>query len=248
MKNMKKVIRNTLLFMAGWAVAMIIFSLTHKVTDLQYLLQIFLIPATVLGLIGFLSAIFANKNPQPKKMLSIWLLIAGIAVDQAIKIYLFAQNWQEMNIPIIEPVFYLNPSQNTLGSYLWVLLGLKNTSHLLNIILFIIIGTLFTELYRFYVQYKGNSFWIKGAFHLFLIGLLANIIDNAVHGGSLDYLSINPFYITDLKDIFITLGELYLLIEVIDQKLWKSDKGFEKSFNGFIKKDFKRLFEKNKKS
>ncbi len=241
---MKKVIRNTLLFIAGWVVAMIIFSLSHNVTEINYLLQIFLIPAAVLGFIGFFSAISANKYPHPKKMLNIWLLLGGILIDQAIKLYLFAQNWQEMNIPIIEPVFYLNPSQNTLGSYLWVLLGLKNTSHLLNIILFIIIGTLFTELYRFYVHYKGNSYWVKGAFHLFLTGLLANIIDNAIHGGSLDYLSINPFYITDLKDIFITLGELYLLIEVIDQKLWKSDKGFETSFNQFIKKDFNRLMGK----
>ncbi|MCK4993306.1 MAG: signal peptidase II, partial [Bacteroidales bacterium] len=148
---------------------------------------------------------------------------------------------------LIEPVFYVEPTQNTLGSYLWVLLKLKQGSHLLNIILFSLVGLVFIEVWRFYVQRKRNSFWINGFIHLFLAGLLANLIDNAFWGGSLDYITIKPFYTFDLKDLYITLCELFLLTELLDNRLLKrfiqmpkeDSKRLNRDFIRFVKNDFR---------
>ncbi len=173
--------------------------------------------------------------------------MAAVGVDQGIKAYLFSLEWESISIPLIEPVFYIEPTQNTLGSYLWVLLGLKEGSHLLNIILFSIIGVLFIEIWRFYVRKKRNSFWINGFIHLFLAGLVANLIDNAFWGGSLDYITIKPFYTFDLKDLYITLCELFLITELIDNHLLKrflnmpkdDSRRINKEFIAFVKRDFR---------
>jgi signal peptidase II len=171
----------------------------------------------------------------------------AVGIDQGIKAYLFSQEWVSISIPLIRPVFYIEPTQNTLGSYLWVLLGLKKGSHLLNILLFSLIGILLIEVWRFYVRRKRNSFWINGFIHLFLAGLAANLIDNAYWGGSLDYVTIKPFYTFDLKDLYITLCELFLLTELVDNRLLRrflkmpkeDSRRINREFIQFMKKDFR---------
>jgi len=81
--------------------------------------------------------------------------------------------------------------------------------------------------------------------HLFLVGAAANVIDNVFYGGSLDYITIQPFYTFDLKDLFITLAELFALIEIIEQKAYKNTKQLD-GFNLFLKADVKNWFKKNK--
>jgi signal peptidase II len=169
----------------------------------------------------------------------------AVAVDQGIKTYLFSLEWEAISIPLIQPVFYIQPTQNTLGSYLWVLLGLKQGSHLLNIILFSLIGILFIEVWRFYVARKRNSFWINGFIHLFLAGLAANLIDNAFWGGSLDYITIKPFYTFDLKDLYITLCELFLLTELIDNRLLKRFLNMPREESKSLNRDFLRFIAKD---
>jgi len=235
---------------------MIIYSVANSVTDPEYLWKFFLFPALFLSLIAFFSTL-AGQSIKIKKGINWIFLIVAVGIDQGIKAYLFSTDWQTLSIPIIKPVFFLEPSQNTLGSYLWVLLGLKKGSHVVNIILFSVIGLLFVEIWRFYVDRKRNSFWINGFIHLFLAGLFANLIDNAFWGGSLDYITIKPFYTFDLKDLYITLCELFFITELIDNKLIKrlfnmpkdESKQLNRDFSSFIKSDFRKLtgsFQKNK--
>jgi signal peptidase II len=173
--------------------------------------------------------------------------VVAVAIDQGIKAYLFSLEWESISVALIEPVFYIEPTQNTLGSYLWVLLGLRKGSHLVNIILFSAIGLVFVELWRFYVSRKRNSFWINGFIHLFLAGLAANLIDNGFWGGSLDYVTIKPFYTFDLKDLYITLCELFFLTELIDNKLLlrllnmprKESRQLNRDFIAFVKRDLR---------
>ncbi|MCK4879021.1 MAG: signal peptidase II [Bacteroidales bacterium] len=238
--------RNIALFFSIWLVVMIIYSVSNRVTDLDYLWKFFLLPALFLGFLAALGT-FLGETIRVKKGVNWIFLLAAVAVDQGIKIYLFSLEWESISIPIIEPVFYIEPTHNTLGSYLWVLLKLKQGSHLLNIILFSLIGIVFIEVWRFYVQRKRNSFWINGFIHLFLAGLLANLIDNAFWGGSLDYITIKPFYTFDLKDLYITLCELFLVTELLDNRLLKrliqmpreESRQLNRDFIRFIRQDFK---------
>ena len=196
---------------------------------------------------GVLAAFFTLLSGvfRVKKGLNWIFLAVALLADQGIKYYLFSLEWESLSIPLIEPVFYLEPTQNTLGSYLWVLLKLKKGSHLLNIILFSLVGVIFFEIWRFYVARKRNSFWINGFIHLFLAGLFANLIDNAFWGGSLDYITIKPFYTFDLKDLYITLCELFLVTELVDNRLLKrliqmpreESRRLNRDFLSFLKND-----------
>ncbi|MBN1131518.1 MAG: signal peptidase II [Bacteroidales bacterium] len=249
---MKPVLRNAGLFFMAWIAVMVIFSIANLVTDFDYLWKFFLLPAIFLSLIAGI-ATWMGHLFKVRRGLNWFFLLAAVALDQGIKAYLFSLNWESLSIPLIEPVFYIEPSHNTLGSYLWVLLGLKKSSHILNIILFSLIGLIFLEIWRFYVIRKRNSFWINGFVHLFLAGLFANLIDNAFRGGSLDYVTIKPFYTFDLKDFYITLCELFLLTELVDNRLLKrlfkmsgeESKRLNRDFLSFVKSDLRRFFRRN---
>lgn len=247
-KMLLKALRNAGIFFIIWVIVMAVYALTHGVKDIDYIWRFSVLPGLVLGGIAGIATILGSLVPVRKGINWIVLLVL-IGLDQGIKIYLFSLDWETLSIPLIEPVFYLEPTQNTLGSYLWVLLNFKKGSHLFNIILFSVLGFLFVEIWRFYVAKKRNSFWINGFIHLFLAGLFANIIDNAIWGGSLDYITIKPFYTFDLKDMFITMCELFLLTELIDNKLlvylFKMPKErsneLNREFYGFVKHDLRRL-------
>lgn len=242
----KTYFRNISVFMIIWLAVMVIYSISGKVTDLNYLWKFFLLPALFLGFVAALATALQQFFKVRSGINWIFLIVA-VGIDQGIKTYLFSLNWESISIPLIEPVFYIEPTQNTLGSYLWVLLGLKEGSHLINIILFSLIGILFLEVWRFYVKRKRNSFWINGFIHLFLAGLAANLIDNAFWGGSLDYITIRPFYTFDLKDLYITLCELFLVTELIDNRLLKrflnmpkeESRQLNRDFINFVKRDFR---------
>ncbi len=233
-----------MIFFVIWVAAMLIYAIAHRVTELDYLWKFFLLPALFLSFLAALATFLQDLFPVRKGIN--WIFLgAAVAADQGIKIYLFSLQWESISVPLIPPVFYIEPTQNTLGSYLWVLLGLKKGSHLVNIILFSLIGFLFVEVWRFYVTRKRNSFWINGFIHLFLAGLAANLIDNAIWGGSLDYITIKPFYTFDLKDLYITLCELFLITELIDNRLLKrflqmpreDSKRLNSEFFRFVRKD-----------
>ncbi|MGW8315534.1 MAG: signal peptidase II [Bacteroidales bacterium] len=241
-----KYLRNFALFFSIWLIVMIIYTITHGVKDMEYLWKFTLLPGAFLGLLALLATAL-DQLFKVRKGVNWIFLAAAVALDQGIKIYLFSLDWASISVPLIEPVFYIEPTQNTLGSYLWVLLGLKKGSHLVNIILFSLIGVMFVEAWRFYVRRKRNSFWINGFIHLFLAGLAANLIDNAVWGGSLDYITIKPFYTFDLKDLYITLCELFLLTELVDNRLLKrffnmprnDSSRLNREFIEFIRKDLR---------
>ena len=242
----RKLIRNVTVFFIVWLAVMLIYTITHGVNDLAYMWKFFLLPALFLSVVAALATTL-ERFTKVRSGINWIFLLAAVAVDQGIKIYFFSLDWETISIPLIQPVFYIEPTQNTLGSYLWVLLGLKKGSHLVNIILFSAIGMVFVEIWRFYVGRKRNSFWINGFIHLFLAGLAANLIDNAYWGGSLDYVTIKPFYTFDLKDLYITLCELFFLTELVDNKLLlrilnmprKESRQLNRDFFAFIKRDLR---------
>lgn len=249
---MKLILRNGGIFLGIWIAVMIVymvsFTLKQEFPGFDYLWKFSLLPGLVLAFIAMIGTVMQKYIPVRKGIN--WLVfLLLLAMDQGIKIYLFSLDWQSLSEPIIPPVFYLEPTQNTLGSYLWVLLNFEKGSHLFNVILFIVVGFLFVEIWRFYTRRKRNSFWINGFIHLFLAGLFANIIDNAYWGGSLDYITIRPFYTFDLKDMYITMCELFLLTELIDNKLLvrlikmpkDKSKALNKDFFDFVKNDLRTL-------
>jgi signal peptidase II len=242
----RKYIRNIGLFMTVWLLVMVIYSIAEQVSSFGYLWLMFLLPALFLGFIAAL-ATFLEPLFRVRKGINWIFLLLALAVDQGIKAYLFSTEWESLSMALIEPVFYIEPTHNTRGSYLWVLLKIDRVPHLVNIILFSLVGALIIEVWRFYVRRKRNSFWINAFIHLFLAGLLANLIDNAFWGGSLDYVTIKPLYTFDLKDLYITLCELFLVAELLDNRLLRrmlrmpreESKKLNRDFINFVKRDLR---------
>ena len=137
--------RNSALFMAVWLLVMLIYSLAEQLSNLDYLWKVFLLPALFLGFIAAL-ATFLGQTFRVRKGINWIFLLLALALDQGIKAYLFSTSWETLSISLIEPVFYLEPTHNTRGSYLWVLLKIDRVPHLVNIILFSLVGVLFIEI------------------------------------------------------------------------------------------------------
>ncbi|MGK7394674.1 MAG: signal peptidase II [Candidatus Cyclobacteriaceae bacterium M3_2C_046] len=209
--------RNAGLFAGAWVAAMLAYTLLYQVKQPVYILTYTLIPA--LFFIGVaLLATAANKKIQPAGRIHIWILLILLGLDQVIKIYLFQQNWQTINVPLVEPVFYFSPSHNQSGSYLWHLLGLQREIIWPHVIFVFITLFVIISYWHFYRERRKVSFWSSGAIHLILAGVLANLTDNIFHGGSLDFITINPFYVFDIKDAYITTAMLFVITESVEQK------------------------------
>jgi len=242
----RKYFRNIGLFILIWMLVMVVYALAEKVSSFNFLWKLFLLPALFLGAIAAL-ATFLESLSQVKKGINWIFLAAALLADQLIKIYLFSTDWESLSLSLIEPVFYIEPTHNTRGSYLWVLLNINRVPHFLNIILFTLVGIVFIEVWRFYVARKRNSFWINAFIHFFLAGLLANLADNAFWGGSLDYVTIKPLYTFDLKDLYITLCELFLITELLDNRLLgrmlkmprEDSRKLNRDFMDFVKRDLR---------
>lgn len=231
-------------FAAGWAAAITIYVVAKQVSSADALLLIYLVPSAFFFIIGFLAALTGRKtSPAPKAWWK-WV-IPAIVVDQTIKIFLFSTDWQAMSIEVLPPVFYIQPVHNTLGSYLWVLLDWQGANNWLNAVLALIVGGFLLELWRFYLHTHRNSIWITGFFFLVASGVACNVIDNIFHGGSLDFLTIRPFYVSDLKDAMLVTGMLFMLAEYIDNKLYKHSESEGDGFWLFVKQDISRIIKRN---
>jgi hypothetical protein len=146
----RKYFRNIGLFILVWMLVMLIYALAEKVSSFNYLWKLFLLPALFLGAIAAL-ATFLESLFKVKKGINWIFLAVALLADQLIKIYLFSTDWESLSLSLIEPVFYIEPTHNTRGSYLWVLRNINRVPHFLNILIFSLVG---------FVSLKyGGSMW-----------------------------------------------------------------------------------------
>ena len=90
--------RNIALFMSIWLIVMVIYSVSSRVTDLDYLWKFSLLPALFLGVLAALGT-FLGDTFRVKKGIN-WIFLAGsVATDQLIKAYLFSLDWKSISIP-----------------------------------------------------------------------------------------------------------------------------------------------------
>ena len=100
--------RNIALFFSIWLIVMVVYALSHRVSDLDYLWKFFLLPALFLGFIAALST-FLQEQTRIRSGINWIFLLSAVATDQGIKAFLFSREWQDISIPLIEPVFYVDP-------------------------------------------------------------------------------------------------------------------------------------------
>ncbi len=178
-----------------------------------------------------------KKIIENNKIIEIMILLL-IIIEQGIKI--IVKNYYGVRIPIIENILYFMPVLNDNYSYINSLfkLGWSKTFHIIMVIL-----VLFFSYYVFkYLEAKNIKNSMINILKVFLFsGAICSLIDKIFWNGSLDYILLKGFFVFDLKDCYLTIFEVLVIMLVI--KNWKEISkisGIEllKDYIGFIKKDF----------
>jgi signal peptidase II len=180
-----------------------------------------------------------------KDYLKLLLLITlFIFLDQVIKL-LISGWYTHTQFNIIGGILYFKPVLNTKLSWInsWFNLGISFIAHVL-FNLFIIFIVIYVFKYC-KTKYRIDK-QIYFTFIFFLSGAFCSLIDKIFWGGSLDYIGIKGFFIFDLKDIYISISEMLLIIYFITYIIknpeilktnYKRDMLEIKEFIKFVRKD-----------
>jgi len=128
-------------------------------------------------------------------------------------------------------VFLLSPTilfENGLGincvkskGFLWGLFASTSYSRLTCTILVLIDIFIVVSFFRFYMEEYRKSSLISGAFSLIMAGLLGNLFDGIIWGFGRDFIAMPVLISTNLADIFIGIGLILLIVELIKGRAFK---------------------------
>lgn len=179
-----------------------------------------------------------------KKILRIIFIL--IAIEQLTKLIIRSTTNMDTSYELINDWLYFYPVLNTLGSWSASRFGL-NLGINVFLVINIMIIPLVVQIYRFYIQENGPSYWANIAFVLLFSGIICSMIDKMFFGGSLDFLMLKDLFVADLKDFYLTLSIGCLFTEVIlnsksdIKSSFKHDLDLLKSFVLFNINHFKRI-------
>lgn len=179
------------------------------------------------------------NNKIGKKSFYIYAVLL-IAIEQIIKL-IINFNFLNHQVEIIPSMVYFKPVFNR--DYSWInsmfQMGIGRWVHIIFVI--IVLALLFC-IYKYcdYV-FKSNTL-ISLTFLFMLSGALCSLIDKLFWNGSLDYILFQGLFTFDLKDIYLNLGLVFLLIFFIkNHKKFNEDSDSKviKEFFGFVKNGLK---------
>jgi len=247
-KNNKEKLLTIIILPIMWLIYFAFEIVTGRVKDL-YTFIVNLLLTLLFALTGYIIYLVSRKyNTGFTKKGLIKIFAVLMIIEQGIKIvikkYFFNQYFE-----IIPGFLSFDPIINTDGSWLNARFGAGvgfNTLIILNLVSLF----LFYAVYKFYLSRNEKVFWIDASFLFVLSGALCSLIDKVFYGGSLDYIGISNLFIADLKDIYINIGLLCLIILLYkidyfkenDSNL-KDDIRLVKEFLYYIKND---MFKKSK--
>ena len=136
-----------------------------------------------------------------------------IVVDQVLKIiiknYLFNSEFE-----IIKNILYFQPNLHKNHSWFNSLFNL-NIEIFVYVIFTVIVIFLSFFVYGFLKENKKDKLLVKLVFLFFYAGAICSLFDRIFWGGSLDFIYLKGFFIFDLKDIYLSLFEISLIIMII---------------------------------
>ena len=176
---------------------------------------------------------------EKKNIKYIMLTFILIVLDQVIK--LIVKNYYNMRRPLIKDLISFSPTLNSKYSYINSLFNL-NMSKFFSTLLVVLILLVSYSFYMYYnYRYKENLFsTLFGVF--FFSGAICSIIDKIFWNGSLDYIKIHGFFTFDMKDVYISIAEIIILIAAspnLKKLNGLDEKALRKDYYIFIKNQFK---------
>jgi len=171
-----------------------------------------------------------HRHMKKNLLLSLWLTL----LDQTVKLVI-ANFYMDRSFPILNGVISFQPKQNTNLSWISGMFDYR-----LPIILLIQMVTvlLFWMVYR-YLSYGFGA--VKRSMNIMIAcvvgGAFCSFMDVVFWGGSLDFIRLFDWFIFDLKDVYLTISEVFIvgLVLGLYLKLSKAERK-EKDFFIWIKK------------
>jgi signal peptidase II len=139
------------------------------------------------------------------------LLFGLIAMDQSIK--LLIANYFINDITVLLPnILFFRPVQNTHLNWIASIFEYKAPALLMIMIqIFALIIIMILYRYLSYLWMKGKKL-LNGMMLFFVSGIVCSFIDVVFWGGSLDFLRLFNWFTFDLKDVYLNIGIIFLLI------------------------------------
>jgi signal peptidase II len=162
-------------------------------------------------------------------------------LDQLIKLYI-ASNLMDKEFYFINHLVGFKPFQNT--KYSWInSLGDFGVSLMIHIIISILLILAIFIAYDF-ISRKYTFYKLTFTMFAFLFaGAFCSLIDKVIWKGSLDYILLEGFFIFDLKDVYLTVFEVLLVLAaVLNYKGFRDMKGkmMLQDFRAYMKERFHR--------
>lgn len=240
-------IGSMIVFPGVWILYYIFELISGRLKNKSLMIINFFVPSIFLLISALLIFLIYRKWREGIKSKTIsYLVLCFIIIDQSIKYIIKSSDLGQNSMEVIKGWFYIDPIVNTSGSWVASRLGIKNM-FFWAIVMNIIMLPLIIQAYRFYTYKKEKSFWMDIFFLLILSGAACSLIDKMFFGGSLDYLSMSPLFVADLKDFYLTFSICCLVIEIFFNSKESLDNSFDeemiiiKEFVNYNIKDIRRL-------
>jgi len=176
------------------------------------------------------------------KIVLLWA-IALCAIDQTIKIVI-DRHFLDVRFDIISPLLYFSPTFN--HDYTWInnlfSLGIGFWVHIV-FFCFAVVPILVVG-YDVFKTISNNAKIINIAFIFAFAAALSALIGTIFWGGCLDYIYLKPLFVFDLKDLYMNIFVILLLLYYLKNK--KMLKEIDKDVNNHLKSRFASLFKKIK--
>ena len=184
----------------------VLFNIVHFDTVFQWLSSFVYIFVNVTFSIVCYKLFDSNRlSTKSSKKQIIILIIALTLIDQLIKVII---HFTQSSIGIIGEIFRIKISKNTNQTAMFNLFGIELDTLLITIMKLFLIVLLIVFFMK--IKNKSNNLWC--AFILLLSASIANFIDSAVWGYTLDYIYFYRLVCYDLKDFYVDTAIGYLLI------------------------------------
>ncbi len=197
-----------------------------KIQTFQHL-WVALYPLLFFYFTGSLFFTMKDKQRIPKKTFQLIGLAFGlVAMDQILKWIISITLPVNDFFPIISGWLEITYRRNFHGAWIFTQLSVDSIPIIMPSlkVFFITLVLMIIPIYRYFKSIRGNKFWMNLSFTLLFSGILSWMIDMFMRGFILDYIGLPGIVACDLKDIFVYLGAVAMILEVLDNqskfKLW----------------------------
>lgn len=135
-----------------------------------------------------------------------------IGTEQFIKIVIY-NNFFDKRFAILPPILYFEPIFNRHYSWFNSMMQIENAKwiHIIAVLALIIFIYLF---YQYLYKEFGKSRIINVMFAFLFSGAFCSLIDKIFWDGSLDYILVKGFFTFDLKDVYLNVFNVLLILSM----------------------------------